>query len=66
MRILVNGEGADVRGAQNVAELIDGYRMPPQAVLVEHNGVALHRREWRERALAEGDRIEIIHVVAGG
>ena len=47
MRILVNGEGADVRGAQNVAELIDGYRMPPQAVLVEHNGVALHRREWR-------------------
>ena len=66
MRILVNGERADVRGAQNVAELIDGYKMPPQAVLVEHNGVALHRREWRERALAEGDRIEIIHVVAGG
>jgi thiamine biosynthesis protein ThiS len=66
MRILVNGEGADVRGAQNVAELIDRYKMPPQAVLVEHNGVALHRREWRERALAEGDRIEIIHVVAGG
>jgi thiamine biosynthesis protein ThiS len=66
MRILVNGEGADVRGAQNVAELIDRYKMPPQAVLVEHNGVALHPREWRERALAEGDRIEIIHVVAGG
>jgi sulfur carrier protein len=66
MRILVNGEGADVRGAQNVAELIDRYKMPPQAVLVEHNGVALHPREWRERALAEGDQIEIIHVVAGG
>jgi sulfur carrier protein len=66
MRILVNGEGADVRGAQNVAELVDRYEMPPQAVLVEHNGVALHRREWRERPLTEGDRIEIIHVVAGG
>ncbi|MBV9617962.1 MAG: sulfur carrier protein ThiS [Verrucomicrobia bacterium] len=66
MRVLVNGEGADVRGAQNVAELIDRYKMTPQTVLVEHNGVALHRREWRERALVEGDRIEIIHVVAGG
>jgi thiamine biosynthesis protein ThiS len=66
MRISVNGEEAETRGAQNVAELIDRYEMPPQAVLIEHNGVALHRREWRERVLAEGDRIEIIRVVAGG
>jgi thiamine biosynthesis protein ThiS len=66
MRISVNGEEADTRGAQNVAELIDRYEMPPRAVLIEHNGVALHHREWRERVLAEGDRIEIIRVVAGG
>ena len=66
MRVSINGEEADARGAQNVAELMDRYEMPPQSVLIEHNGVALHRREWRQRALAEGDRIEIIHVVAGG
>ena len=66
MRVSINGEDADARGAQNVAELIDRYEMPPQSVLVEHNGVALHRREWRQRALAEGDWIEIIRVVAGG
>jgi thiamine biosynthesis protein ThiS len=66
MRISVNGEEAETRGAQNVAELIDRYEMPPQAVLIEHNGVALHRREWQGRVLAEGDRIEIIRVVAGG
>jgi thiamine biosynthesis protein ThiS len=66
MRVSINGEDADARGAQNVAELIDRYELPPQSVLVEHNGVALHRREWRQRALAEGDWIEIIRVVAGG
>jgi thiamine biosynthesis protein ThiS len=66
MRVSINGEEADARGAQNVAELIDRYEMPPQSVLIEHNGVALHRREWRQRALAEGDWIEIIRVVAGG
>ena len=66
MRISVNGKEADAQGAQTVAELIDRYEMPPQSVLIEHNGVALHRREWRQRALAEGDRIEIIRVVAGG
>jgi len=66
MRILLNGEEAETKGAGNVAELVDRYQMPPQAVLIEHNGVALHRREWGQRALAEGDRIEIIRVVAGG
>jgi sulfur carrier protein len=66
MRISVNGEDADTRGAQNVSELIDRFEMSPQTVLIEYNGVALHRREWRQRVLAEGDRIEIIRVVAGG
>ena len=66
MRISVNGEEADTRGAANIAELVDRYAISPQAVLIEHNGVALHRREWGGRALADGDRIEIINVVAGG
>lgn len=66
MRIVLNGEEAETQGAGNVAELVDRYQMPPQAVLIEHNGIALHRREWSQRTLAEGDRIEIIRVVAGG
>jgi sulfur carrier protein len=40
--------------------------LPPQSILVEHNGLALHRHEWPEHILAEGDRIEFIRVVAGG
>jgi sulfur carrier protein len=66
MRISVNGEEADTQGAANVAELVDRYAMPPQTVLIEHNGVALHRNEWLRRTLMEGDRLEIIRVVAGG
>jgi thiamine biosynthesis protein ThiS len=66
MRISLNGEAADAHNAKTVAELVDRYQMSPQAILIEYNGVALHRREWTERALAEGDRIEIIRVVAGG
>lgn len=66
MRILVNGEETDARGAGNVAELVEKYQMSPQSILIEHNGIALHPREWRERNLAAGDRIEIVRVVAGG
>jgi thiamine biosynthesis protein ThiS len=66
MRISLNGQAADARGAATVAELITRFELPPEAILVEHNGVALHRREWPQKSLAAGDRIEIIGVVAGG
>jgi thiamine biosynthesis protein ThiS len=66
MRIFLNGEQTDIQNAENVAQLMERYRKPPQTVLIEHNGVALRPREWRERLLSDGDRIEIIQVVAGG
>jgi sulfur carrier protein len=66
MRISLNGEAADARGAATLAELIARFELPPEAILVEHNGIALHRREWPEKSLREGDRIEIVRVVAGG
>jgi sulfur carrier protein len=66
MKISLNGESIDVREAKTIAELIDRYQLPPQSILVEHNGLAVHRHEWAERPLTEGDRIEFIHVVAGG
>jgi thiamine biosynthesis protein ThiS len=66
MKISLNGEPVDTREAKTIAELIHRYQLPPQSVLVEHNGLAVHRHEWTERSLAEGDRIEFIRVVAGG
>ena len=66
MTISLNGQEADARGATTVAELVTSYELPPQSVLIEHNGLALHRREWAERTLAQGDRVEFVRVVAGG
>lgn len=66
MKVWLNGELADTRGAENIAELAERLELQPNSVLVEHNGVALHQREWPERPLSEADRIEFIRVVAGG
>ena len=66
MKIAVNGEFVDTDEAKTIAELVEHYGLPPQSILVEHNGLALHQREWPERPVAEGDRIEFIRVVAGG
>ena len=66
MKIAVNGESVDTREAKTIAELIERYELPPQSILVEHNGLAVHRHEWSERLLFESDRIEFIRIVAGG
>ena len=66
MKIAVNGESVDTREAKTIAELIERYELPPQSIVVEHNGLAVHRHEWAERPLVEGDRIEFVRVVAGG
>ena len=66
MKIAVNGESVDTREAKTIAELVERYQLPPQSILVEHNGLAVHRHEWPKRLLTEGDRIEFIRVVAGG
>jgi thiamine biosynthesis protein ThiS len=66
MNVWVNGDVAEVNAIANVAELAEHYGLQPNAVLIEHNATALHQREWSERKIAEGDRIEFVRVVAGG
>ena len=66
MTISLNGEKADARGAKTIADLLERYQVPPQTILIEHNGLALHRQEWPHRPLVEGDRVEFVRVVAGG
>jgi len=66
VKISLNGDHVDAREAKTIADLVNRYQLPPQSILVEHNGLAVHRHEWSEQSLAEGDRIEFIHVVAGG
>jgi sulfur carrier protein len=66
MTISLNGEKVDARDGETVAGLIARLQLPPQTILIEHNGVALHRQEWPQRPLSEGDQIELLRVVAGG
>jgi sulfur carrier protein len=66
MTICLNGENVDAGETETIAELVDRFQLPPQSILVEHNGLVVHRHEWSTRPVAEGDRIELIRVVAGG
>jgi thiamine biosynthesis protein ThiS len=66
MTISLNGKQTEIDGATTIDELVSRFNLPAQGILIEHNGLALHRREWPDKSLAEGDRIEFIRVVAGG
>ena len=66
MNIFVNGERVDCGDARTVEGLMRRHRLPPETTLVEHNGTALHRREWPSRSLEENDRVEVLRVAAGG
>jgi len=66
MMISLNGERADARDAETIADLVERFQLAPQTILIEHNGLALHRHEWSQRPLTEGDQVEFIRVVSGG
>ena len=65
MKIILNGEPRSVEPT-TISALVRELNLIPATLLIEHNGLALHREQWNSRALHEGDKIEFILVVAGG
>jgi thiamine biosynthesis protein ThiS len=66
MTFLLNGERVARDDAATIEELITALELSPEATLVEHNGVALRRRDWPNEKLRENDRVEILRIAAGG
>jgi len=66
MKVFLNSEAAECEEGLTIADLMARHRLPPEATLVEYNGIALRRREWPARKLQEGDQLEILSVAAGG
>lgn len=65
VNIFLNGEQRDIQAA-TVSDLVTSLQLPAAVLLIEHNGIALHRDEWETQNLKADDRLEIIRIVAGG
>ncbi len=67
MKISLNGEEHQLADTSStVPELIAELKLPPETLLIEHNGLALHRSEWNGRELSDGDTVELVRLTAGG
>ncbi|HWD19611.1 MAG TPA: sulfur carrier protein ThiS [Verrucomicrobiae bacterium] len=64
--VMANGEKLAVELPCTLAEFLRARRFLPKSVVVEHNGQAVAPSEFAGRALADGDKLEIVRIVAGG
>ena len=65
MRLRLNGKEREVPDLATVEDLIRHLGIH-RMIVVEHNGEILPRDSYATRPLAEGDALEIVHMVGGG
>ncbi|MCP4137051.1 MAG: sulfur carrier protein ThiS [bacterium] len=63
--ITVNGKELSFEG-ETVNDIIGHYNLKPDSVVIEQNGEILHREQYNEAPVSEGDIIEIVKFVGGG
>jgi thiamine biosynthesis protein ThiS len=69
MHFVLNGQSREfpqLAPGANLQDLIAELNLKGDRVAIEHNGNIVPRTEWAKAALAEGDRLEIVHFVGGG
>ncbi len=66
MHLTVNGEQRSFGEGASVAGLVSALGLDPRKVAVERNLEIVPRSAYDRTALAEGDRIEIVHFIGGG
>ncbi len=64
--ILVNGENHRINPATRLRDFLEHQKLSPERVVVEYNGQALTQYEARRILLKDGDKLEIVRIVAGG
>ena len=66
LSLTVNGEPRRIAAGASIADLVRSLELDPGKVAVEHNGTIAPRSGLAERALGDGDVLEIVHFVGGG
>jgi sulfur carrier protein len=66
MKLTLNGEACDLESCGTILDLLASLQLTEKMVLVELNGQAVERVEFRSASLADGDIVEIVRMVGGG
>ena len=63
---MANGASVSGEFPCSLEEFLRSQNLLPRSVVVEHNGEAVAPSEFAQREVRDGDRLEIVRIVAGG
>ena len=68
MRVVLNGEGRELRDGATVTDAVDlsGAPRSHAGVAVAVDGEVVPRGQWSRQLLAEGQQVEVLQAVQGG
>ncbi len=66
MEIILNGETKTFGKPITVAGLIEHLGLHEKRIVVEYNRLPLERERYQKTSVQDGDRIEIVTMLAGG
>jgi sulfur carrier protein len=64
--VVANGVEVETPLPCPLEDFLRGRGLPPRSVVVELNGEAVPPSQFAEHQLCNGDRLEIVRIVAGG
>ena len=64
--VIANGKTVAAKVPCSIEAFLVAQSLLPRSVVVEHNGEAVAPSEFARRQLNNGDRLEIVKIVAGG
>jgi thiamine biosynthesis protein ThiS len=64
--VIANGKRVQAKLPCSLEQFLVAQNLLPRSVVVELNGDAIASSEFAQRQVREGDRMEIVKIVAGG
>lgn len=64
--LTVNGKQREIDGPTSLLGFLEANKIEPRLIAIEYNGEIIKRERWGEITIDAGDKLEIVHMVAGG
>jgi len=65
-KIQLNGRKIDLKKKTTIFQLLKRYRLNNVKVAIELNGSIIPKQKYKNKALKEKDKIEVVHFIGGG
>jgi thiamine biosynthesis protein ThiS len=64
--LTVNGDVREMPDGTTVSDVVSALECGVRGIAVAVNLELIHRRDWPDTVLRDGDEVEVVHAAAGG